>query len=271
MLAILFALIGSLFGIVGAAVALAIVVCLTFWSFWSAASDALACTGAVLCKDIHVLAAAAKLAERAAIPVPCIYEIEDAQPNAFAIGPNPQSAVVVLTSALSAELTEAELAAVVAHELAHIRNRDTLVCTIAATFVNAIASLALVLGLIGLAVRRHGGVAIIFLALLAPIIALILKFALSRSAEYRADRDAAALCGHPRYLISALQKLDLVSRSVQSNSAALQPAFASLYIVDPLPQSWLGMLFSAHPPLARRIARLEAMGNDFEGKRSTQT
>lgn len=266
MLATLFVLIGSLFGLLGAAVTLAIAICIAFWSFWSVTSDVLTRTGASPCRDVHVLAMAASLAERAAIPVPPIYEIADVQPNAFAVGPNPQAAVVILTSALSAELTEPELRAVIAHELAHIRNRDTLVGTIAITFVNAIASLALILGLVGLVMRKHGGAAIIFLALLAPIIALILRFAMARSTEYRADRDAAQLCGHPRHLVSALRKLDELSRSVQGGSAALQPTFASLYIVDPLPQSWFGTLFSAHPPLARRIARLEAMTNDFNAE-----
>lgn len=263
MLAALFAAIGSLFGMVGAAVALAIAIIISFWSFWSAAPNILAALHAVPCTDAGVLCATSVLAASAAIPTPFIYEIEDAQPNAFALGPNPQSAVVILTSALSAHLTRSEINAVIAHELAHIRNRDTLVCTIATTFVSAIASLALVLGLVGLAVRRHGGGVIIFLAILAPLIACILRFALSRSVEYRADRDAAYLCGRPRVLISALRKLDQFSHSIQSQSASAQPVLASLYIIDPLPKSWLGKIFCTHPPIAQRIARLEAMCDDF--------
>jgi len=259
MLAALFAAIGSLFGVVGAAVALTVAIVISFWSFWSAAPNILAALHAVPCTDADVLCGTSVLAASAAIPAPFIYEIEDAQPNAFALGPNPQSAVVVLTSALSAHLTRTEINAVIAHELAHIRNRDTLTCTIATTFVDAIASLAVVLGLVGLAARRHGGGAIIFLAILAPLIACILRFALSRSVEYRADRDAARIIGHPRNLISALKKLDQFSHSIQSQSASAQPVLASLYIVDPLPQSWLGRIFCTHPPIAQRIARLEAI------------
>ena len=237
MLATLFAAIGSLFGVVGAAIALTMAIFISFWSFWSAAPSLLAQLHAVPCSDAGVIRATADLADSAAIPAPIVYEIEDTQPNAFALGPNPQSAVVILTSGLTAQLTRMELSAVIAHELAHIRNRDTLVSAIAATFVAAIASLAVLLGLIGLAVRRHGGGAIIFLAILAPLIACILRFALSRSVEYRADRDAARLCGHPRFLISALQKLEQSSRLIQSDSAALRPEFASVCIVDPFPQS----------------------------------
>lgn len=261
MLAALFAAIGSLLGILGAAVALTIAIFLSFWSFWSAAPSILTQLDAVPCTDPGIIHATSILAATAAIPAPFVYEIEDAQPNAFALGPNPQSSIVILTSALSAHLTRPEINAVIAHELAHIRNRDTLTCTIATTFVSAIASLALVLGLIGLAVRRHGGGTIIFLAILGPLIACILRFALSRSVEYRADRYAARLCGNPRSLISALQKLEQTSRVVQSYNAILRPELAALYIVDPLPQSWLSALFCTHPPLARRIARLEAMCN----------
>ena len=260
-LAALFAATGSLFGIMGAAVALTAAIFIAFWSFWSAASQILSQLNAVPCTDQRIVRATTVMAASAGIPTPLIYEIEDAQPNAFALGANPQSAIVILTSALSAHLTGPEINAVIAHELAHIRNRDTLAATIAMTFVGAIASLALLLGLIGFVVRRHGGGVIIFLAILAPLIALILRFALSRSVEYRADRDTAHLIGHPRDLIFALKKLDRISHDMQSQSAVQQPILASLYIIDPLPKSWLGKIFCTHPPMAWRIARLVAMDN----------
>lgn len=193
------------------------------------------------------------------MPVPQLYEIEDIQPNAFAIAANPNSGVVVLTSALCAELNASELRAVIAHEIAHIRNRDMLTNTIATTFVGAIASLALLLGLLGIAARRYGGGFIILVAILAPLTGLILRLAISRSFEYRADRDAACLCGCTKDLISALRRLDALTRRIQCDTAVLNPAIATLFIVDPLPQSWLGALFSVHPPLEKRIARLEAM------------
>jgi heat shock protein HtpX len=266
MVAALFTAIGSLFGLVGAAVALTAAIFIVFWSFWSAAGDILAQLNAVPCSDPGIIHATSIMAASAGIPAPLIYEIEDAQPNAFALGPNPQSAIVILTSALSAQLTRPEINAVIAHELAHIHNRDTLTSAIATTFVSAIASLALLLGLIGLIVCRHGGAVIIALAAVAPLIALILRFALSRSVEYSADRDAVHLCNGPRNLISALQKLEQSSHGVESKIAALEPALASLYIVDPMPGSWLSRIFCTHPPTARRIARLEAMCLRSDGR-----
>lgn len=257
-LAALFAAVGSLFGVIGAAVALATAIVISFWSFWSAAPSLLARTNAVPCTNAAALEAVAELASRAGIPAPRIFEIADIQPNAFAIGANPESAVVILTSALCVQLSKAELRAVIAHEIAHIRNRDMLACTMATTFVGAIASLALLLGLLGFAARRNGGGVIILLAILAPLTGLILKLAMSRSIEYRADRDAAGLCGHPRDLISALRRLHALTGRIESDTAVLNPALASLFIVDPLPQSWLGALFSSHPPITDRIARLEA-------------
>ena len=255
----LFIAIGSLFGVLGAATALAMAIILCFWSYWSVVPSLLAQSNAVPSTDAAVLQATAELAARAGIPLPCVYEIDDAQPNALALGPNPEAAVLILTRALRRQLTSGELRAVIGHEIAHIRNRDTLSSTIAATLVGAIVSLASLLALIGLAARRRGGAAIIVLAALAPLIALIVKLAMMRSIEYRADRDGAHLCGGPEDLISALRKLDLLTKRTSSGAASIQPALAPLFFVDPLPDSWLGTLFSPHPTIASRIARLEAL------------
>lgn len=257
-MAALFVAIGSLFGAVGAATALALAIMTVFWSFWSTPAK-LRAIGAVEITNPHLIAMVARLAAKAGIPTPRVFQIQEAQPNALAFGPNPDQAVIVLTAGLQSLLTERELSAVIGHELGHICYRDFLAATLGITFLDAIISLALILGLIGLALRRNGGGVILALALLFPLIALVLHLAMSRSTEYRADRFGAELCGNPRDLISALQKLEDQSRYIANEAAIAQPAFASTFVVDPFPDTWLSRIFSTHPATQRRIARLERL------------
>lgn len=249
--------IGSLFGFVGAAAALSAAIVISFCSFWSAAPKLLASTHAAPVVDTRILEMVDRIAIAAGIPSPGVYEIEDDQPNALVIGGG-EGAVLVLTSGLRFHLTDNELRAVIAHELAHIRNRDILACALAAALICAITALTLTLASVVSALSRQRGSGAIILAIFVPVIALLLKLAMARSFEYRADRDAAILCGSPRDLISALYKLDRLSYRFKSDVALMHPSFASLFIVNPLPESWAG-LFRVHPPTERRVARLQAM------------
>ena len=145
------------------------------------------------------------------------------------------------------------------HEISHIRHRDCLAAGIGSSLVGAIVSLALVLGALGFAMRRQGGGALIALAVVAPVAALLLHLAAGRSAEYRADREGAELAGGAESMIAALLRLDAASRRLASRTALQRPALASLFIVDPLPGTWWARWFSTHPPIAKRIRRLEML------------
>jgi heat shock protein HtpX len=260
LMAAIFVATGSLFGPVGAASALALAVLTVFWGFWNTAGK-LDAIGAVEVTNPKILKMVASLAAKAGIPAPAVFEIAEKQPNALMLGPTPHQAVLVLTAGLRKRLTDSEFAAVVGHELAHVHFRDGLSASIGVAFLSAITSLALLLGLVGLAARRSGGGFILALAIAAPVIGLVCLMAMGRSAEYRADKFAAELCGDPRDLIAALRKLDAFTRRIVNDTALAQPALASLHIVDPFPGTWLSRLFSTHPRIEKRIARLEKLAN----------
>jgi heat shock protein HtpX len=253
----LFAAIGSLFGVVGAALALSVAIVLTFWSYWSAGHELIRRLEASPVMDQRTLRIAGELARRAGIPVPIVYEVADRQPNAVAVGPSPDRSAIIITSGIRACLSAEELAAVLAHEIAHIRNKDIFAGTLAATCVSVILVLAVPLVLLGIILRRNGGGAIIAIGILVPFAGLILRFAMARSVEYRADRDAAYLCGDANQLILALSRMSGLPRSCEL--AIREPIFASMFFVDPLPRTWIGRLLSSHPPTEKRIARLLAM------------
>jgi heat shock protein HtpX len=258
------AVIGFLFGTVGAAAATAMVIAIGLWSFWHTGPAILAQCGARTVTDKNLIEAVQELAAKAGIPAPHLLEIDETHPNAFALGSDAAHAAIIVTLGLRRRLTAAELRAVMAHEISHIAHRDTLRATLGVTLLGAIAALALRLRLIGLAVRRQGGGALLFLAILAPISALVLRFAAPRAREYQADQEGARLCGNPDDLIRALIKLDASSRRVASITANDQPALAALFIVNPLPNSWVGKLFAAHPPISKRIERLRAFSGEPE-------
>lgn len=204
------------------------------------------------------------LARAAGIPTPRLYVIPGQQPNAFATGRNPAHGVVAVTEGLLRILDERELKGVLAHEMAHIKNRDILVASIAAAIASAITYLAHI-GLFfgGGRDRGGGGAGALLMALLAPIGATLIQLGISRQREYLADETGAYLCGDPRALASALEKLSFASRRVPLQT---EPATASLFIVNPFggAKSMLS-LFSTHPPMEERIRRLLVLASELRG------
>ncbi len=207
-----------------------------------------------------------RLAQQAGLPMPRVYIIPSDSPNAFATGRNPAHAAVAATEGILRILTPDELEGVMAHELAHVRNRDILVSTIAATFAGAISMLGSMLqwgALIGAGRSDEDGegagglIGSLAMAIIAPLAALLIQMAVSRSREYLADETGARICGRPLSLANALRKLQSASRMIPMAEA--RPASAHLFIVNPLTGGGLLSLFSTHPPMEERIARLESM------------
>lgn len=206
-----------------------------------------------------------RLAQRAGLPMPKVYIIPDQSPNAFATGRNPQHAAVAATEGILRILSPEELEGVMAHELAHVQNRDILVGTIAATFAGAISMIGnmlqwgAMLGA-GRSDDEEGGGGLIgslVMAIVAPIAAMLIQMAVSRSREYLADETGARICGRPLALANALRKLHNASQMIPMQAA--QPATAHMFIVNPLTGGSLMSLFSTHPPMEERISRLENM------------
>jgi heat shock protein HtpX len=207
------------------------------------------------------------LAMKMNIPMPKVYIIPSDQPNAFATGRNPSHAAVAATEGILRMLTREELEGVMAHELAHVRNRDILIGTIAAAIAGAISMLAnmaqwaMIFG--GFGGRRDdegeghgsliGGLAMI---IIAPIAAMLIQMAISRSREFQADATGARVCGNPMWLASALKKLHMASQRIPMDA---NPATAHMFIVNPLRGGGIASLFSTHPPMEERVARLEKM------------
>lgn len=205
----------------------------------------------------------AGLAARAGIAVPRLYLIDSAQPNAFATGRDPAHAAVAVTSGLLGALDEAEVAGVIAHELSHVLNRDTLTMTITATIAGAIGMLANFAFFLGPRENERdaplGVMGALLVAILAPIAAMLVQMAISRTREYQADRSGAELGGDPRSLASALRKIEAIARGTIVPDAERNPATAHLFIVNPLHGASLASLFATHPATAERVRRLEAM------------
>lgn len=207
-----------------------------------------------------------RLAQQAGLPMPRVYIIPSESPNAFATGRNPRHAAVAATEGILRILSPEELEGVMAHELAHVRNRDILISTIAATFAGAISMVGNMLqwgAMLG--AGRHdedgegagGLIGSLALAIVAPIAALLIQMAVSRSREYLADETGARICGSPASLANALRKLHAGAQALPMEEA--RPASAHLFIVNPLTGGGLMSLFSTHPPMEERIKRLEAL------------
>lgn len=208
--------------------------------------------------DFHRLVST--LAERAELPMPKLYLIDTEQPNAFATGRNPQNAAVAATTGLLRRLSREEVAGVMAHELAHVKNRDTLIMTVTATIAGAIgmlANFAIFFG--GNRNNPLGLVGTIAMMVLAPLAAMLVQMAISRTREYEADRIGAEISGRPLWLADALEKLDHGARQIDNVAAENNPAMAHLYIVNPLHAHAVDSLFSTHPSTANRVARLRQM------------
>ena len=205
------------------------------------------------------------LAQRAGLPMPKIYMIDNDQPNAFATGRNPQHAAVAVNTGLMRLLLPEEVAGVLAHELSHVRHRDTLTMTMTAVIAGAIgmlANFAFFFGGMGRDRREGGGLGALgglLVMLFAPIAATLVQLAISRTREYEADRKGAEIAGNPLWLASALGKLEHGARAIDNPVAEGHPATAHLFIVNPLHRQTLAGLFATHPPIEERIRRLEAM------------
>jgi len=202
------------------------------------------------------------LASRAELPMPRVYLIDEAQPNAFATGRNPENAAVAATTGIVSLLSERELRGVMAHELAHVKHRDILTSTIAATLagaISALANFAMFFGGRDEEGRPANAVVSIIVAIIAPIAAMLIQMAISRAREFEADRGGAEISGDPLALASALAKIDAYARGIPFPTAEAHPATAQMMIMNPLAGGGIDTLFSTHPKTAERIARLEAM------------
>jgi heat shock protein HtpX len=261
---------GAIGGQGGMFIAFFIALAMNFFSYWFSDKIVLKMYGA---REIgendypDYYGTVRRLAIQTGLPMPKVYIIPSESPNAFATGRNPSHAAVAATDGILRILSPEELEGVMAHELAHVRNRDILISTIAATFAGAISMLGTMLqwGAILGAGRgdndERGGIGGIVgslaMAIIAPIAAMLIQMAVSRSREYLADESGASICGRPLALAGALRKLHSASQAIPMLDA--RPATAHMFIVNPLTGGGMMTLFSTHPPIEERIARLESM------------
>ena len=262
-LIVLFALIGqAIGGDQGMILAFGVAVALNFGSYWFSASIVLRMYRA---KEVsraeapELVDMVDRLRQRAGLPMPKVYVIPGDQPNAFATGRNPAHSAVAVTNGIVRLLSREELEGVIAHELAHIQNRDILTGSIAATIGAAITLLARFALFFGGGDRDRGSaLSALLMMILAPIAAMLIQMAISRSREFAADRDGAAICGNPRALASALQRLQSGSERIEMDAS---PATAHMFIVNPFSGAMRGIrsLFSTHPPTEQRVERLMNM------------
>ena len=248
----------------GIIIAFILAVFMNFFSYWFSDKIVLAIYRAQEVTEAQapeLYRIVANLTQKAGMPMPKVYTIPSQSPNAFATGRNPAHAAVAVTEGMLKLVNSAELEGVLAHELTHVKNRDTLICAIAATIAGAIMVLASMArwtaifgGLGGRGnERRDNIVGLLFMAILAPFAAMLIQMAISRSREYLADDGAADLTGNPNGLASALGKLSAYSQRIPLNA---NPSTAHLFIVNPLSAQRIGRFFSTHPPIEERIERL---------------
>lgn len=201
-----------------------------------------------------------QLARRADMPMPKVYIIDTDQPNAFATGRNPENAAVAATTGLLKILDQEEIAGVMAHELAHVKNRDTLIMTVTATIAGALSMLANFALFFGNNRNNPLGiVGTILIMILAPMAAMLVQMAISRTREYGADKGGAEICGNPMWLARALDKLERGAQAIDNNPAEANPATAHMFIVNPLHAHRVDNLFSTHPKTANRIKKLQEL------------
>lgn len=257
---------GLLGGKTGMTIALILAFGMNFISYWFSDRIVLRMYGARQVGEMEapeLYAMVRRLAQRAQLPMPKVYIMDQAQPNAFATGRNPEHGAVAVTSGIMGILSRDELEGVLAHELAHIRNRDMLVGTVAATIAGAISYLAqmaqwaMIFGGRSSDEDRGGSpVAAIVMMIVGPIAAMMVQMAISRSREYGADAGGAEIAGTPMHLAGALRKLQMASQKIPMHA---NPATSHMFIVNPLSGSGLVKLFSTHPPMEDRIARLMSL------------
>lgn len=275
----LFGAVGFLIGgEAGMLIALAIAAAMNLFAYWNSDRMVLSMYGARevdarTAPEFHGLVA--ELAQRAGLPMPRVYVIDNDQPNAFATGRNPENAAVAATTGLLHSLSREEIAGVMAHELAHVKNRDTLIMTITATLAGAIgmlANFAMFFG--GSSDNRNNPLGIIgsiAIMILAPIAAMLVQMAISRSREYAADRMGAEIAGDPAGLASALQRISGAAERIPNEQAERSPATAHMFIINPLHGRGMDNLFSTHPSTENRVAALMQLAASVGGVRGGQS
>ncbi len=273
----LFMAVGYLIGgQAGMVIALVVAAAMNLFSYWNSDKLVLSMHGA---QEVDARAApelydiVQQLAARAGLPMPRLYLMDNPQPNAFATGRDPEHAAVAVTTGLLQSLSRDEVAGVIAHELAHVKNRDTLIMTITATIAGAISMLAQFGMFFGGSHRdNQGGMGIvgtILMVILAPLAAMLVQMAISRTREYAADRMGAEILGEPLALASALAKISNAAQHVENDTAERNPATAHLFIVNPLTGRGMDNLFSTHPATENRIAALQELARAMGGGYAT--
>jgi len=258
-------------GASGMMIALAIAIGMNFWAYWSSDKMVLKMYGArqvSRAEQPEFYDMVAALTQQVGMPMPKVYIIDEDQPNAFATGRNPENAAVAATSGLLRLLDANEVAGVMAHELAHVQNRDTLIMTITATIAGALSMLANFAMFFGGGDNRNnplGFVGVILVMILAPLAAMMVQMAISRSREYEADRIGSEICGQPLWLASALAKLEQGAKHIDNVRAEDNPATAHMFIVNPLHAKSMDSLFSTHPNMQTRIERLQDLAGEMTG------
>jgi heat shock protein HtpX len=249
----------------GAMIALVLAAGMNLFSYWNSDRMVLSMTGA---QEVDARTAPEfyaivhDLAGRAGLPMPRVYLIDSPQPNAFATGRNPENAAVAASTGLLNMMSREEVAGVMAHELAHIKNRDTLIMTITATIAGAISMLAQFGMFFGGNRENNSGMGIIgtlAMVILAPVAAMLVQMAISRTREYSADRMGAEIVGEPRYLANALARMENAAHQIPNEAAERNPATAHMFIINPLSGARMDNLFSTHPATENRIAALEQL------------
>ncbi len=279
-LIILFVIVGGMIaGREGMVWAFTIALTMNLVAFWFSDKIVLMMYGAKEVKEHEqpeIFSILRELTQKMSLPMPKVYIIETPTPNAFATGRNPAHSAVAVTTGILNLLTERELRGVLAHELSHIKNRDTLISVIAATIAGAIFTLARMAqwALIFGRARRDsrdsnplGGIGMLLLILIAPIAALIIQLAISRSREYEADRSAGIATNDPLSLAEALKK---ISYGVQRYPLNTHPTTAHMFIINPLKAETLLTLFSTHPPVEQRVRKLEELNSELRGYKIPQ-
>ena len=253
----------------GALIAFFVAAATNFFAYWNGDQLVLSMHGAQEVDEhtdpelVHIVA---DLADRAGLPMPRVYLMDNPQPNAFATGRNPSHAAVAATTGLLNMLTREEVAGVIAHELGHVRNHDTLTMTITATIAGAISMLAQFGMFFRGGNRDNNGLGIVgsvLMLILAPLAAMVVQMAISRTREYAADNLGARISGRPDALASALVKISRVAEAVPNDTAETHPTTAPLFIVNPLSGRGMDNLFSTHPSTENRIAALEKLSREM--------
>jgi heat shock protein HtpX len=255
---------GALGGANGMAIAFAFALATNLFAYWNSDKVLLSMYGArevdaTAEPDLYRLVE--QLAQKAGLPMPRVYITDNPQPNAFATGRSPEHAAVCVTSGLLSQVNQEELAGVLAHELGHVKHRDTLTMTITAVMAGAISMLANMAFFMGGGRDRNnplGLVGMLVVMLLAPIAAVLVQAAISRSREFDADKAGAEITGRPMWLASALSRIDTAAQRIDNHPADANPATAHMFIINPLHGGVSG-LFSSHPSTEERVARLRAM------------